>query len=297
MKRFFYILGLLLLHSISFGQNYLSDFKKVLQDGDTIKQFEILQKWEAEDPKNPDLFASYFNYYYHLSKNEMITLTMQKAKGESFELQDSSGQTSYLGNEVVYKKEVLQKGFDKIDEGILLYPDRLDLRFGKIYVLGLVEDWDNYTAEIIKTVRYSKINNNRWKWINNVEKEDGEKFFLGSMQEYQLTLYETKKDELLIHMRSIADEILKIYPKHVESLTNIAISYILKSDYEKGLEALLKAEKIDPKDGIVLGNIAYLYVLKGDDQKSIEYYEKMLLLEDPEAVEFAKQQILDIKNK
>lgn len=54
---------------------------------------------------------------------------------------------------------------------------------------------------------------------------------------------------------------------------------------------------IKKKVGIVLGNIAYLYVLKGDDKKSIEYYEKMLLLEDPEAVEFAKQQILDIKKK
>lgn len=105
MNRFLYILGLLLLNSMSFGQNYLSDFKNVIQEVDTIKQLEILQKWEAEYPKNPDLFASYFNYYYHLSKNEMITLTMVKAKEESFELKDSSEQTSYLGNEVVYNKE------------------------------------------------------------------------------------------------------------------------------------------------------------------------------------------------
>lgn len=56
-----------------------------------------------------------------------------------------------------------------------------------------------------------------------------------------------------------------------------------------------KAEEIDPQDGVVLSNIAHGYNLKGDMYNAIRYYEKMLNLEDPGAVEFAKQQIEALK--
>lgn len=94
-----------------------------------------------------------------------------------------------------------------------------------------------------------------------------------------------------MNMRTIAQEVLKYYPNHVESLSNLSITYLLTKDYDKGLEALLKAETIKPKDGIVLSNIAQAYKLKGDIQNARSYYEKMLLLEDPQAVAFAKQQM------
>lgn len=57
----------------------------------------------------------------------------------------------------------------------------------------------------------------------------------------------------------------------------------------------MKAEEIDPQDGVVLSNIAHGYNLKGDMYNAIRYYEKMLNLEDPGAVEFAKQQIEALK--
>jgi tetratricopeptide (TPR) repeat protein len=178
-----------------------------------------------------------------------------------------------------------------------MYPNRLDMRFGKIYALGQSEDWENFTKEIVKTIQYSKKNNNEWTWTFNEKKENGKEFFLGSIQDYQLNLYETKNDDLLKNMRRIAEEILKIYPDHIESLSNISINYLLTGQYDKGIEALLKAEKIDPKDGVVLSNIAHGYKLKGDIHNSIKYYEKMLKLEDPRAVEFAKQQIESLKNE
>ena len=96
-------------------------------------------------------------------------------------------------------------------------------------------------------------------------------------------------------MRQIANAVLEYYPNHVESLSNLAITYLLKEDYDNGIEVLQKAEKINPKDCIVLGNIAFAYKLKGDHEKAIEYYDKVLEYGDNETKEFARQQLEELK--
>jgi len=298
MKKTLSILVFSILANFCFGQDYRAQFDQLFQEGDTTKQIELLKKWESEDPTNPELFTSYFNYYFLKSRQEFVTMSTNQPKGESLQLQDSTGRVAgFLGSEIVYNPEILQKGIDKIDQGIQMYPNRLDMRFGKIYALGQAEDWDDFTNEIIKAIQYSKKNNNEWTWTFNEKKENGKEFFLSSIQDYQLNLFETENDGLLKNMRTIAEEILKIYPDHIESLSNISITYLLTGEYDKGIEVLLKAEKIDPNDGIVLSNIAHGYKLKGDIENSIKYYEKMLKLDDPRAVDFAKQQIETLKNK
>ncbi|AKP52902.1 tetratricopeptide repeat protein [Cyclobacterium amurskyense] len=298
MNKTLIIIAFSILTNLCFGQDYKTEFDKLCQEGDTTKQIELLTKWESEDPKNPELFTSYFNYYFLKSRQEFISMSTNQPNGESLQLQDSTGQVAgFLGSEMVYNTEILQKGLDKIDQGIKLYPNRLDMRFGKIYALGQAEDWENFTNEIVKTIQYSKNNNNEWTWTFNEKRENGKEFFLSSIQDYQLNLYETENDDLLKNMRTIAEEILKIYPDHIESLSNISITHLLTGEYDKGIEALLIAEKIDPKDGIVLSNIAHGYKLKGDIENSIKYYEKMLKLDDPRAVDFAKQQIEALKKK
>jgi tetratricopeptide (TPR) repeat protein len=280
------------------GQNFKAQFDKLCQEGDTAKQIQLLSKWESANPEDPELFTSYFNYYFLKSRQEFVSLKANQPMGESLQLQDSTGQVEgFLGSEIVYNLKVLQKGLEKIDEGIKMYPDRLDMRFGKIYALGQAEDWENFTNEIVKTIQYSKENNNDWTWTFNEKKENGKEFFLGSIQGYQVNLYDTENDELLKNMRTIAEEILKIYPDHIESLSNISLTYLLTGEYDKGIEALLKAEKIDPTDGIVLSNIAHGYKLKGDIENSIKYYEKMLKLDDPDAVAFAKKQIEALRKR
>lgn len=295
MKKIIGILTIGLLTNFCFAQNYLNEFQKYCQEGDTIKQRDLLRKWEKEDPKNPELFTSYFNYYFLKSRNEGIALSTERPKSDGFAIQDSTGQTvGSLGSQVHFDKTILQKGIDKIDEGIKLYPNRLDMRFGKIYVYGQAEDWENFTSEIVKTIRYSSTNNNSWTWTNNEKKENGKEFFLTSLQDYQLNLYNTGNDDLLVNMRTIAQEILKYYPKHIESLSNLSITYLLTGEYDKGIEALLKAEKIAPNDLVIIANIAHGYKLNGNKEKSIEYYKKMIEYGNEEEKSFAKKQINEL---
>ncbi|MEN8249255.1 MAG: tetratricopeptide repeat protein [Bacteroidota bacterium] len=296
MKHILSILALLILNNLSQGQNLQNEFDKYFQEGDTIKQLKTLKKWENIEPDNAELFTSYFNYYFSISRQEILSLTTNQPDGESLSLKDSTGNTAgYIGSEFIYNTPNLEKCFKKIDQGISLYPNRLDMRFGKIYALGQIKDWEKFTDEIVKTIRYSSKNSNQWTWTNNEKRDNGEAFFLSSLQNYQLSLYNTGNDDLLINMRTIATEILKLYPNHIESLSNLSITYLLTGEYDKGIDALLKAEKINSNDGVVLSNIAHGYKLKGDIDNSIKYYQKMLELDDPQAKEFAKQQIKALK--
>lgn len=296
MKLFLNALAFAILASVCQAQNYKEQFDKHCQEGDTTKQLEILKKWEAENPQDAELFTSYFNYYFSKSEREVLTLMKEEPDGESLSLTDRTGKTAgYLASQIIIDPEILEKGLNKIDEGIKLYPNRLDMRFGKIYALGKVKDWNGFTDEIVATVQYSGKNNNQWTWTNNEKKKDGKEFFLSSLQDYQLTLYNTGNDDLLANMRTIAQEILKFYPNHVESLSNLSITYLLTGNYDKGIEALLKAEKINSKDGVVLSNIAHGYKMKGDKESAIRYYEKMLTLDDRQAINFARQQIEELK--
>ena len=296
MKKLFCVLMSFILTNICFGQDFQKEFNKYFDKKDTLKQKEILAEWEKSKPQDPELFTSYFNYFFRKAKEEIITLTANEPKGENFAFEDSLGNTAgYIGSEITYDKELLQQGFNKIDEGIALYPNRLDMRFGKIYAVGQIEDWQKFTDEIVKAIQYSKVNNNQWTWTNNEKRLDGKDFFLSSLQTYQLNLYNTEDDDLLPYMQTIAIEILKIYPKHIESLSNLAITYFLIEQYDKGIEALLKAEKINSKDCIVLNNIAYGYKMQGNKQNAIKYYEKITKYGDEKYVQYAKQQIETLK--
>ncbi|MCF6129348.1 tetratricopeptide repeat protein [Flavobacterium sp. AS60] len=284
------------ISSISFAQDYKSEFGKYFREKDTIKQKETLEAWGKAKPTDAELFTSYFNYYFQKSKKEILSLTRNEPEGEALILKDSLNQTAgYLGSTINYGDTDLKNAFTKIDKGISLYPDRLDMRFGKIYALGKIQDWEKFTSEIIKAVDYSAKNNNNWTWTNNEKKEDGKQFFLASLQSYQVQLYDTENDNLLTNMREIASAILKYYPDSIESLSNVSVTYFLTGKYNEGLEALFKAEKLNPKDYIVLSNIAQGYKLSGNKAKAIEYYEKTIQYGDEETKTFAINQISELK--
>lgn len=288
---------LVMLSCIASAQDFKSEFKESFQDNDSVKQLKVLLKWEKARPNDAELYTAYYNYYLSRAKDEMINLSTDKPEnGEALVLKDSLDKTAgYLSAVEVYDNSIISKAFAKIDKGIALYPDRLDMRFGKIYALGKTKDWKKFTSEIIKTIDYSNSNKNAWTWTDNVKKEDGQNFLLASIQDYQVQLYNTERDDLLPNMREIALSILKYYPEHVESLSNLSITYFLTGQFEKGLEALLKAEKINPKDYVVLSNIAHGYNLSGNKAKSIEYYEKVISYGDDNAKNFAKKQIEELK--
>ena len=257
--------------SYSFGQTNYQKFKELYQKNDTIAVQKLLEDWE----KVPDaeFYVSAVNYYFNKSKKEVLTLDNNAPKNEGFGLKDDKGNVvAYISSKDLYDTNLLQKTFKYFDEGISKFPDRLDIRFGKVYILGQIEDYENFSKEIVKTIQYSTKNKNNWLWSENEKLEGGEKEFLLSIQDYNNQIYDTNDDSLLKYMKQINEEVLKYYPNHVESLSNLSIVSLISKNYDEALSYLIKAEKLAPEDYIVLNNIAFAYKLKNDKTNAIKYY-------------------------
>lgn len=289
------VLGLNLLVSQAFGQNFKQQFNELFSEKDTLGQIQLLEKWEKAEPDNPEMYVAYFNYYVQRSTQEIIAIGNQPKGEDVLEIidQDSTQQetVAYMYGDTYYDQALLEKGFDALDKGIAKNPTRLDMRFGKIYMLGQSADYERYTTEIIKTVDYSAVIKNSWTWADNKPLEDPKNFMLGSIQGSVVQLYNTEDEVLLENMKRIVETVLKHYPDHVESLSNLAIIYLEIEEYDKALEPLLKAEKLAPTDYIVLANIAQTYKLKGNHKAAIKYYQKVVKYGDDDAIAYAMEQI------
>lgn len=297
----FLLFGLTLLFNHVSGQTFKQQFNDLVSKKDTVGQQQLLEKWEKTDSNDPELNVSYFNYYVLKSKKEIVTLGQNPKGKDVLQIMDQDitkkEPVSFMYGDTYYEPTLLSKGFDWISKGIKKHPNRLDMRFGKIYMFEQLEDYENFTTEIIKTIDYSNENKNKWTWSDSKPLDDPKNFMLSSIQNYQLQLYNTENDDLLDNMKRIAETVLKYYPDHVESLSNISIVFMLQKQYEKALEPLLKADKINPKDYIVLSNIAQAYKLKGDNKNAIKYYELTIKHGDEQAKKYAQGQIDELKKK
>ncbi|QRY60429.1 tetratricopeptide repeat protein [Sphingobacterium siyangense] len=295
------IFGLTLVFNQVFGQTFKQQFYEFVSKKDTLGQQQLLDKWVKSDSNDPELYIAYFNYFVKKSVKEVVTLGQNPEGNDVLQIMDKDSSkkepVAYLYGDTYYDQNILKNGFDYIDKGLSKYPNRLDMRFGKIYLLGQIENYEKFTAEIINTIDYSHVNKNKWTWADNKPLDDPENFMLSSIQDYQLQLYNTENDNLIENMKRIAEAVLKYYPEHIESLSNISIVFMLQKQYDKALDTLLKAEKLNPKDCIVLNNIAQTYKLKGDTINAIKYYKLTIQYGDDKAKNYANGQIEELLKK
>ncbi len=297
MQKAITLLFLATFSTILFGQTNQEKFKALSANKDTSKIKSLLAEWERTNPNDPELYTSAMNFYFSNSKQEIISLNNEQKGKQSIQLTDSTGQVAgYLNSDMGFLPEKIAKANEYANKGIQKFPDRLDIRFGKCYLLQQIGDYENFTKEVIKTVEYSRINNNNWLWTGNKKQEDGEKFMLGAIQEYLKGLYDTEDDNLLPTMIEIGDATIKYYKNSVEIFSTTAVALMLMKNYDKAIDYLKQAEKLNPKDFIVLNNIAHGYKLKGDKANAIKYYELMEKYGDEQAKEDAKRNIKELKN-
>lgn len=141
------ILALICVNNLTFGQNYLEKFKKFSAEKDTIQQLKILKEWESKNANDPELYTSYFNYYFSKSKTEVISINKNSNGKEGYQLKDSIGNVAgYIQPNNSYSNKYAKQGLEYIEKGILKFPKRLDMRFGKTYVLGEHENFAEFTT-------------------------------------------------------------------------------------------------------------------------------------------------------
>jgi hypothetical protein len=296
MPKQFILLFAVFIATQSFAQNFKQEFARVFTQKDTAAQIKLLTNWEQSNPDDAELFVAWFNYYFSRSRQEIMQLSPAPDNSPALELKDSTGANTvgYISDGVTYDSALLEKSLQYINTGINKFPARLDMRFGKIYALGQLENYEAFTKEIITAIDVNNHLHNQWTWTDNKKVDDPRKLFLGAIQDYSLQLYNAGDDQLN-RMKQIAEKVLVYYPDHVESLTNVAIADGIQGHYDLALQSLFKAEKIAPTDFIVLNNIANMYERKGDKRNAKKYYQLTAKHGDEEVRAQAVKKLKELK--
>jgi subtilase family serine protease len=71
------------------GQDFSKNFKFLLNKNDTAGQMRLLKEWESQNPRDPELYIAYFNYYANASMKGMTFFGKNRQNDSSLILTDS----------------------------------------------------------------------------------------------------------------------------------------------------------------------------------------------------------------
>ena len=179
-----------------------------------------------------------------------------------WEKQQSSGDYYAEKVNLALRNNEPQAAFDAINQGIDAFPQRLDLRFGKIYMCQMIADYKCMKDEILRVVDFAGNSGQAWMWLQYEPNDTA--FMLSVILNYLKILWDAGKDG---EIKEIADEILNYFPDHVESLNMAAVSYLVQGDWENAEPYLQNARKLAPEDQIVQKNLQKLQEMKSASAK------------------------------
>lgn len=273
-----------------FGKDYKSEVTELLQNSKFEQCFDLLKEWEKAEPKNLEINIYYFNYYMH--RNAQHFPTMGKMKDGRYGMYDR----------VEYDLKDVATAVSYFDKILKKQPNRLDVRSSKCTAYIYSEQYELACNTLIEIIELSKKNKNNWTWSENkTPKEngllkEGEDLLFSVINECFSGIYypfENNKE----YVKRIIEKELELYPDNTWGLNHAATYYREIGNHKKSIEVLKHAVELDPNDYVVVGNLGYAYELDEDYLNAKKWYEYMLNMDNPDAVEYGKQGLEYIKGK
>ena len=275
----------------AWGQQHdYAKFQTLLTQKDTAALRQFIPKWEQSAGQSGDTYAAWCNLLLMEARKEILQLSADTTAHEGLILMDSTGnKAGSITGLVCYDAEKMQKLYQKFDEGLAKYPDRLDLWFGKVHVQLL----EGHTTEAVGTLKQaverSVKNYQKWLWTNDKPTpSDSEDFFFSTLQDYFRQLYDAKED---IASMALVDEVLRCYPKNIYFLNDKGALLASQGKTEEALEVFLQLHELAPNDDIVTSNVAYLYKETGNKKQALTFYKKLLKSANEELRTVAKHEL------
>lgn len=298
-KALTFIFTILVTSVLAFAQsgNRYEEAVSLLNQGKAEELKTYLEKWEEEEPQHSEIFPLWLNYYYYISGEEVVELVKEPpVGGQALVMTDSLGKPAgYMLSRIVYDAEVLAKGYEKIDQGIALYPDRLDFYFGKTHLLMNCSNDAAAAVALLSSVMDRHMSKSgSWTWTMNEPLENEEERLISSVQDYIAALFDIGD---LDNAAVLIERALKSYPENVMFLSDKAGLAFNKGDMKMALKQYLKILEIAPEDYLVMTNVAYLSELTGDVKNARKYYQMVKDSNDPEFAPIAVSALDALNNK
>jgi hypothetical protein len=270
--------------------NYYNDYMLLLENNQLDDLYSLLIDWEKEDFDNPELYIAYYNYYIRKGSHSKVSLSSKPNNSDQLEIKDqNTGEiVGYLYDDINYDLDDIQKSFQYINMGLKLSPNRLDMHFGKIHLLGEIGDFKSQVSAIKSVLELSILNGNNWYWIKSEKITDGKDFLINNLQDYVSQWINYGTNETLNAMKDFSEHEILFYPNETYGYNNLAYYYILNKNIDSALDWFLKAETVNNNDPIVLLNIAKCYADKKMNDEAKIYLKKVIQINDSRYSEYAK---------
>ena len=225
-------------------------YRECINDSSLEYTRQVIEQWEQAEPESADVYAAWFNYYYKMSRDEVMQITPIPPEDgrQALEFEDSTGAPIYMYEVQVFDDSLLAIAHEKIDRAISLYPDRLDLPFGKIAMLFIMEDYEKVMPTLHKVIERSHLNSNHWTWTLGSPVEDGEEMFKSSMQDYFSRLFDAELDNEAMQM---VEWLLQYYPDEVMFRSDKASLLSITGNNDQALPLFISLHTDYPDDNIV----------------------------------------------
>ena len=266
MKRFLSFVLIIMSIGVAAAQSYSDVFDQAFALDDVPAQRNALELWQREAPNDVNLFIARYNFFANLAMGQQASLSKTGA------------------SQTVAAIHWADSALAALDEGIALYPDRLDLYFGKIYFLGEVARWDAFEREILKMLDSSRARDHRWTFPNVT---DGiESLISEAVMDYQATMMATlpgvpnglnplaADSAMTRRVRNVARRTIQLFPSDANALYLLGMSYV-DVDNEKALKYLLRADELEGDNAYVLGLLAAVCDRLGRKGQAANYRERM----------------------
>jgi len=299
MKKIFLLTTLFLFYSFSYSQNYNKKFLELARAGNDSLTFQHLLTWEKATSSDPEMYIAFYNFYLLQGKKEVLRIDKTPSGEGSFKISDSTGNAvGFLNGSEIYDSANFSMAIKYINKGLELFPNRLDMHFGKCYVLNQMYMFSDLKDQIIKYINISVTNNNKWLWTYDMPYKDGKNSIIEATQNYVNYMFSGDSSDVAInYIMQISDSMIKYYPDKLYFYDNLGGCYIAKGDYDKALINLKKAEKIDTKDTYVMIKMAMAYEKKNDFSNAIKYYKKLGKYGDDKVISYTQEKIANLKEK
>lgn len=245
MKRIPVLLALILsCYTASFAQTYdFKTFEPLMEGPDTAAIRKMLDEWE---PHNADYYAALFNYSIIVAED-----------GED------ASQT-----------------FDVMDEGVSAFPDRLDLRFARIYTRMKLEDYPAVLSGLDDVLSRNDEIGGEWLWTDDEPVEDTRNSILSAIDDYLSQMRESGQQEAV---DTWIDGAAGAYPFFKNGFLIIRERWLAEEwRQDESIDILRSILADDPEYRAALYDLAYLSYLRNDYDTAAELFGKLRDLSDDE---------------
>jgi len=276
-------------------EDYQNIFNQLTEEGNWETIPSLLQGWESANPNDAQLFVAKFNYFFHECRKEMVQMTTEEPEVEHMVINDTmTGEAvGYMYSALVYDDSIFSLAIQSIEEGLKLYPKRLDMHFGKIYVLREKGEIGEHINAVLRVIRLHEKYHDEWLWANNEPIEDINEMFTGSMQDYCYALFNMAEPRI-DGVEQISMLMTQLYPADVRFYSNLGACKLMTQDFSSALQFFLAANEKQKNDAVVLSNIAYAYLLMEQPDSAKLYYQQLETKGDVQQAAFAREQIEQI---